>query len=199
VPNVVGENAGGLGDALGQVFHSKFPDYTVALNVTIPLRNRQAQADSQLALLSQQQAQTQMQQLKNAAILDVRNNFIALQQDQAQVAAAIKARQLEEETFRDEQKKYELGASTVYNVILVQRDLISAQGSELRALANLNEAKANFERAVGRTLEVHHVTIADAMSGDPARDTLIPGTPHLWPDNASTGRSFSSYGRGLGE
>jgi len=177
VPNVIGEKTGGLGDALGQVFHSKFPDYTVALNVTIPLRNRQAQADNQVALLARRQADLQMQQLKNAAILDVRNTFVALQQDQAQVAAAVKARQLEEETFRDEQKKYELGASTVYNVILVQRDLIAAQGTELRALANLNEAKANFERAVGRTLDVNRVTIAEAISGDPERDTLIPGTP----------------------
>jgi outer membrane protein TolC len=177
VANVVGEKTGGLGDALGQVFHSKFPDYTVALNVTVPLRNRQAQADNELALLARRQADLQMQQLKNAAILDVRNTFVALRQDQAQVEAAVKARQLEEETFRDEQKKYELGASTVYNVILVQRDLIAAQGTELRALANLNEAKANFERAVGRTLDVNHVTIADAVSGAPERDTLIPGTP----------------------
>jgi len=53
-----------------------------------------------------------------------------------------------------------LGASTVYNVILTQRDYVTAEGVELRALADLNEAKANFERAVGRTLEVNRVTIA---------------------------------------
>ncbi|MGC1414648.1 MAG: hypothetical protein WA817_05165, partial [Candidatus Acidiferrum sp.] len=56
--------------------------------------------------------------------------------------------------------------------------LIAAQGSELRALANLEEAKANYERAVGRTLEVNHVTIADAESGEVERATLIPGTLH---------------------
>jgi hypothetical protein len=45
-------------------------------------------------------------------------------------------------------------------------------------LADLVEAKANYERAVGRTLEVHRVTIADAKSGEANRDTLIPGTLH---------------------
>ena len=49
---------------------------------------------------------------------------------------------------------------------------------ELRALANLEEAKANYERAVGRTLEVNRVTIADAKSGEAERETLIPGTLH---------------------
>jgi outer membrane protein len=119
-----------------------------------------------------------LQQLKNAALLDVRNTYIALTQDRAQVESASKARELQQETFNAEQKKYRLGASTVYNVILTQRDLISAQGTELRALANLVEAKANYERALGRTLDVNHVTIADAKSGEVERETLIPGTLH---------------------
>ena len=119
-----------------------------------------------------------MQQLRNAALLDVRNTYIALTQDRAQVAAASKARELQQQTFDAEQKKYQLGASTVYNVILTQRDLITAQGTELRALANLVEAKANYERAVGRTLEVNHVTIADGKNGEVEHDTLIPGTLH---------------------
>ena len=54
----------------------------------------------------------------------------------------------------------------------------AAQGTELRALANLEEAKANYERALGRTLEVNHVTIADAKTGEIERETLIPGTLH---------------------
>jgi hypothetical protein len=64
----------------------------------------------------------------------------------------------------------------VYNVILTQRDLITAQGTELRALANLAEAKANYERALGRTLKINSVTIAGAKKGDIEKDTLIPGT-----------------------
>jgi len=43
-------------------------------------------------------------------------------------------------------------------------------------LANLAEAKANYERALGRTLEVNSVTIAGAQKGLIERDTLIPGT-----------------------
>ncbi len=168
----------GFGDAMSSVFHNNFPDYQATLNVQIPIRNRSAQADNQRAILTQRQLEAQLQQLKNAALLDVRNTYIALTQDRAQVDAASKARELQQQTFDAEQKKYQLGASTVYLVIQTQRDLISAQGTELRALANLVEAKANYERAVGRTLEVNRVTIADAKTGEVERDTLIPGTLH---------------------
>jgi outer membrane protein len=171
-----GVSHGGFGNAQSQIFHNQFPDYFVGVNVQIPIRNRQAQATNQRAVLNQRQIEAQMLQLRNAALLDVRNTYIALTQDRAQVQAASKARELQQQTFDAEQKKYQLGASTVYNVILTQRDLITAQGSELRALANLVEAKANFERAVGRTLEVNRVTIADAKHGQIERETLIPGT-----------------------
>jgi outer membrane protein len=170
--------SGGYGDASSQVFHNNFPDYSVSLNVSVPLRNRQAQADNQRAILTQRQLEAQMQQLKNAALLDVRTTYIALEQDRGRVEAAAKARELQQQTFDAERKKYELGASTVFLVIQTQRDLILAQGTELRSLADLVEAKANYERAVGRTLEVNHVTIADAKSGEADRDTLIPGTLH---------------------
>lgn len=176
---VIGTAKGGFPDAVSSAFNNRFPDYQISLNVQIPIRNRSAQADNQRALLFRRQLETQLQQLKNAALLDVRNTYVALVQDRARVEAASKARELQQQTFDAEQKKYQLGASTVYLVIQTQRDLINAQGSELRALADLVEAKANYERALGRTLEVNRVSIADATTGGGVeRESLIPGTLH---------------------
>jgi outer membrane protein len=175
---VTGISKQGLGTAQSQIFHNKFPEYAGSLTLTLPLRNRSAQAVHARALLIQRQLETEEQQLKNAAILDVRNQYIALTQDRSQVAAAIEGRRLAQETFDAESKKYQLGASTTYTVIQTQRDLTTAQAAELRALANLEEAKANYERALGRTLDVNHVTIASAKSGEMDKETLIPGTLH---------------------
>jgi outer membrane protein len=178
VTPVVGERTQGFGTAQNQIFHNQFPEYAGQLTLTLPLRNRSAQAVHARSLLYQRQLETQMQQLRNAALLDVRNSYIALTQDRALVASAIKARELQQQTFDSQQKKYQLGAATAYDTILSQRDLVAAQGNEIRALANLEEAKANYERALGRTLDVNHVTIADAKSGEIDRETLIPGTLH---------------------
>jgi len=108
------------------------------------------------------------------------------------VDAAVKARQLQQETFDAEQKKYQLGASTVYLVIQTQRDLVTAQGTELRALADLVEAKANYERAVGRTLETNRVTIA---GGNFEKDYNIPGTR----DGKVIGTENIFYGKPSGD
>src|SRR6266852_5779975 len=106
---VVGTSSAGFGDAMSSVFHNNFPDYQVSLNVQIPIRNRSAQADNQRATLFQHQLEAQLQLLKNTALLDVRNTYIALTQDRAQVDAASKARELQQQTFDAEQKKYQLG------------------------------------------------------------------------------------------
>jgi len=177
VPNVTGTSKQGFGTAQSQIFHNTFPVYAAQLTFSVPLRNRANQADNIHAQLVERQFEAQVQQIKNNAVLDVRNTTIALEQGRAQVQSASKARELQQQTFDAEQKKYQLGATTVYNVILTQRDLITAQGTELRALANLAEAKANYERALGRTLDVNNVTIAGARRGDiEQEDTLIPGT-----------------------
>jgi len=39
----------------------------------------------------------------------------------------------------------------------------------------MEKAKIDYERALGRTLDVNRVSIADARSGTVERDTLIPG------------------------
>jgi outer membrane protein len=170
-------NPGGLGGSLANVFHNDFPTYALGVNLTLPLRNRSAQADSARAQLDERQQRVQYRQTENTIVLNVRNALIALQQDRAQVAAADKARTLAQQTLDAEQKKYQLGSSTSYQVVLRSRDLTAAQGTALRAQANLAEALVNFNQAMGRTLEVNHITVADALKGKLARDPLIPGTP----------------------
>jgi outer membrane protein len=167
----------GLGSALSNMINNNFPTYAAGVTFAIPLRNRSAQADNARALLSERQQQTQYRQTQNTIVLNVRNTIIALQQDRAQVAAAEKARNLAQQTLDAEQKKYQLGSSTSYNVVLRSRDLTAAQGTELRAKVNLEEALVNFNQAMGRTLEVNRITMADALRGKVYRERHIPGTP----------------------
>jgi len=168
---------GGLHDALAQVFQSNFPTYGVSLNLTLPIRNRIAQAANIQAQLAQKQSAASLQRLRNAVAVDVRNAQIMLAQDKAAVVADIRARILAEETLDAEQKKFLLGASTTFLVIQAERDLATARSTEVRSLANLAEAKVNFDRALGRTLEVNRIDVADAMHSQPVKVPLIPGTP----------------------
>jgi outer membrane protein len=168
---------GGANDALYNMVQNNFPSYAAGLNLTLPIRNRSAQADNARALLDQRQLEVQYRSTQNQIVLAVRNAVIALQQGRAQVAAASKARELAQQTLDAEQKKYQLGSSTSYNVVLRSRDLTAAEGTELQAKVNLEVAEVNFNQAMGRTLEANHIVVASALKGRVYHEPNIPGTP----------------------
>ncbi|HVC00069.1 MAG TPA: TolC family protein [Candidatus Dormibacteraeota bacterium] len=167
----------GLLDSWDTLINQNFPTYSAALTLSFPLRNRAAQAASAQAQLQQRESLLSLQSLKNNIAESVRNAQIAIQQGLANVQAAVKARQLAQESLDAEQKKFQYGTSTDYNVILQERDLATAQGNEIQAKVGLIEAVVAFNEAVGRTLHIHNISIADAASGHVVQPPLIPGTP----------------------
>ena len=154
---------GGIGQDLSHVFHGNYSTFEGGINFTLPIRNRAAQADNAQALLNERQQKTQYRQQQNAIFVSVRNALIAMQEDRASLAAAEEARKLAVQTFQDEQEKYRLGASTSYNVVLRSRDVTAAEGTELRDRINLLEDELKFNQAMGRTLEVNNISVADAL------------------------------------
>ena len=166
----------GLNDAFNEFIHNEFPDYTLAITLSIPIRNRQAEGDAAHALLTKRQDETRLQQTDNGVLVAVRNALIAVVQGKAAVEAAEKTRDFDQQTLDAEQKKLKLGASTIFNVVTDQTTLAAAASAEVRARANLIEAQVNLDAAMAATLETNHITIADARTGVVPHDTLIPGT-----------------------
>ena len=166
----------GLGTALNQAFTGAYPEYNAQISLTIPIRNRAAQANNVIATLNERSNEANYHQVVNNAAIDVHNAQITLEQARITLAAAIKTRDLDQQTLAAEQKKYQVGASTLFNIVSDQNTLAAAESAEVRARVNLVEGKVNFDRAMARTLEVYNITIADAKSGHPSKDVLIPGT-----------------------
>ncbi|HLV94003.1 MAG TPA: TolC family protein [Candidatus Acidoferrales bacterium] len=165
----------GVGTSEHDMINAKYPTYIAGITLGLPIRNRAAQANSARALLDERQQQVAYQQLKNTIYIQVRSSLIALEQDRASVVAATEATRLAQQTLSDEQKKYQLGASDPYTVVLRARDLTAAQGIELRDRINLVEAQVAFNQAMGRTLETNRISLADALRGKPYRTPNIPG------------------------
>ena len=169
---------GGYDTALGQLFRRNFPNYSATFQLTIPLRNRSAQADAILDQLTVRQREIAIQLLQNQVRVDVQNALIALQQSRAVYAAAIKTRILREQTLDAEQKKLALGASTIYNVILIQRDLAQSQSDEVNALSSYSKARVQLDSATGQTLNNNNVSIGEAFRGSVSRPpSPIPAQP----------------------
>ena len=160
---------GGLGTSLNQMFGGDFPDYAFGLQISIPIRNRAAQADAAQAQIEERQAQMRLRQLENTVRAEVRNAVIGLQQNRARLDAARKARELQQRTLDAEQKKFQFGASTIFLVIQAQRDLAEAEGAVVRALGDYMKGRVELERSTGETIVKNRIILDEAYQGQISR------------------------------
>ena len=165
---------GGYGTFLGQLFRRNFPDYAAGFSLTIPIRNRAAQADYATDLLQMRQQQLQLEKASNQVAVDVRNAVVGLQQAHRRYETAVDARKLAQETLDAERKKYEFGKSTNAAVIQAQRDVVTAESEEVQSMANYTHARIAFEQALGVTMERNNITMAEASSGRVERKSALP-------------------------
>src|SRR5579884_1672314 len=166
--------AGGYSNLLAQIFRRNYPSYSAGFSLNIPLRNRAAQADYATSLLELRQNELNLRKNINQVSLDVQNAVIGLQQARARYEAAVQARVLQQQTLRADQRKYELGATTPFQVVQDQRDLAAAQSAEVQAMANYTHARIALDQALGITLEVNNISIDEAMKGRLSRPSTLP-------------------------
>ncbi|HET9697094.1 MAG TPA: TolC family protein, partial [Terriglobales bacterium] len=165
----------GYGGTFSNLFDSTAPDKGVGVTLSIPIRNRTAQADQIRGQLEYQQAQMRLQQSQNQIRIDVRNSQFTLQQNRARVDAARKAVDLARESLDAEQKKYALGASTNTLVLQAQRDMTQSQSALVSAMAAYEKSRVDLDRATGLTLTNNGIDIQDAESGHVNRQPQIQG------------------------
>jgi outer membrane protein TolC len=169
---------GGYGTVLSQLFNRNFPNYSVGLSLNIPIRNRAAQAQVATDQLTYRQQQMVLQRLENQVRVDVQNAQIGVSNARAQLVAAQKAQVLQQQTLDAEQKKLDLGASTTYNVILAERDLVTAQSTTVAAEAAYAKARVELDRSTGQILYNNNISMDEAAKGLVSRPpSAIPATP----------------------
>ncbi len=165
---------GSLPTALGQMIRRDFPSQSGGAFFGPTLRNRQALADQGIDQLSLRQTELENERTINQVGVDVSNQLIGLQQARIRYQAAVKNRVLEEQLLDAEQKKFSLGASTTYNVVTQQRDLATAQATEISALAAYSQARISLDQTEGTTLKTNHILIEEAQNGQVARQSVLP-------------------------
>ena len=167
---------GGDGNALSQLLRRNFPDYSAGFSLNIPFRNRASQADFVTDQLQMRQNELQLQRSMNQVRVDVKTALIGLEQARARYQTAVDTRTLAEESLKAEQSRFKYGVSTVALVIQAQKDLAAGQDSEVQAMANYTHARIAFDMAMGRTLDVNHISMEEALAGQVQRESIIPTT-----------------------
>ena len=150
---------GGIGDAFNQLFDAAFPVWTVQLNVSYPIGQSAADAQYARARIQVQQVQAQLRQLSLQVATEVTNAVLQIQGIARRIEASIAARELAEEQLAAEQSKFGAGMSTNFFVVQAQRDLATAQDTELRAILDQQKALVEFDRVQRTSLSQAGISI----------------------------------------
>jgi outer membrane protein len=169
---------GNYATTLDQILKHDYPSAALGINLTLPVRNRIAQADVARDELQLRQTQVRVKQLENQIRTEVEDTLIALQRTRAAYQAAVETTSLQQQSLDIEQEKFGVGLSTNFLVIQYQGFLAQAKSTQVAALDAYAKAKAQFERAAGLTLDVHNVSIDEALKG---QSRQAPATPPATP------------------
>jgi outer membrane protein len=150
---------GGYGKSLSNLAANRYNNFRVGVQISLPLRNRTAEAQLGRSLVEGQRIATQREQLEQSIQVDVRNALQAVRSGEARLRAASVNREASEQQYASEQRKLDAGQSTVFLVLERQTALTAARGNELRAQTDLNKAFAELQRATGNALTSNSIVV----------------------------------------
>jgi outer membrane protein TolC len=154
-------NRTGLGDGLSQTFHFTYPAYGASLSLALPIKNHSAEANLADAAVSRRRDQYQQRRTTQNIILEVTNAVHALEQTKLSMEASKVALDLAQQSLHADERKYELGAETVFFVLDAQTQLAQAELNLIQAQVNFQIAVAQLDHATGDLMEHHHVEILE--------------------------------------
>jgi HAE1 family hydrophobic/amphiphilic exporter-1 len=182
-PNLIG----GYGQSLQNLIDQNYPTARVGVRVSLPLRNRTAEANLGSALAQRNRINDQFKQAEQLIEADVRNSLQAVRSAEARLASAAASRSSAEQQYASEQRQFRAGTTTVFLVLQRQTDLLAARARELQAQTDLNKAISQFQRATGNTLTANNVAV---RTDTPMRQ--LEQRPASANTNANGGSSTSS-------
>jgi outer membrane protein len=127
--------------------------WSVGLLYGYPIGNRVAKANYEIATLDRAKAEIGLKNAEQLIRVDVRAAARSVESGVKRVAAARSNSVLQRKTVDAEQKKFENGMSTSFEVLRIQNDLFSAQLAEIQAILSYTKSLADLERAQGTLLE----------------------------------------------
>jgi outer membrane protein TolC len=137
---------GGWGNALSTLAGRDYPNWNFQVNLSYNLGQSAAEATLARSRVQLNQAAAQMRALELQVATDVTNAALQVENGLTRYEAAMKARELAQTRLQAEQSRFDVGLSTNFFVVQAQRDLATAQNSELRALLDYRRALVDFQR-----------------------------------------------------
>jgi outer membrane protein TolC len=134
-------------------------NWSVGMTYGYTIGNRRAKANYAISRINREKSELNVRSVEQDIRVDVRVAARAVTSGAKRVAAARSNTVLQRKNVEAEQKKYENGMSTSFEVLRIQTDLSDAQVAEIRAVLDYTKALADLERAKGTLLEARGLAL----------------------------------------
>jgi len=164
----------GYGGSLENEFNNSAPVWGGGVTLTVPIRNRTAQADQARSQMEYRQSQMRLEQLYTQVRIQVINGQYALTNDRAQVAAAQAAYDYAAQSLEAEQSRMKFGASTTLSILQQGRNLAAADDNLISAKAAYARDRSALEELLSVTLDRYGIRIQEAATGSITHTPVVP-------------------------
>ena len=156
---------GRFGNSWGQVFGFDYINYQFGVTVEMPFRNRASEAERAQVVINERQLTSRMKNTQQTVMVDVRNAYESIYTRRKGWETSKVARQLSEEQLSGENKRFEAGLSTNFEVLEYQRQLADAKVRELRALIDYQRALTDLQKAMYTIIDQNDIVVARGQNG----------------------------------
>lgn len=156
---VISRIPGGFGDALSQTFGFGFPTYGFALTLTLPIRDRRAAADLADAAVARKLDAYRVRNQEQQIRLEVLNAINQVENSRASVQQAQVALDFSEKRVEAEQKRYDLGVTTIFFLLDAQNALVQANSNLVQQSLQYRRNLTNLLRVTGELLEERGISV----------------------------------------
>jgi outer membrane protein TolC len=156
-PGIMLPFGGGYGDAVDQMLNAKFYNYAAVITFEMPLDNAAAKASLAQARVSYEQARLQYRATLSQSITAIESALANLHADVKRAQATKEAVFYAEKSLRDEQVRFRVGMATTHDLLQFQSELVTAQGNEVSADIDLENARLALWYAEGTLLRIYNI------------------------------------------
>jgi len=155
---------GGLGDVFSQIGRFSYPAYGFTLTLNLPIKNHSAEANLGNAMVQRRRSQYQAREQEEEIALQVATAVHQLEQARVSLDASRVAYDLSRKSLEAEERKYQLGAQTIFFVLQAQTVLATAEAAVLQAEIGYQLARAAVDHATGTLLEHYKIEVQKIKS-----------------------------------